>query len=161
MNRTAPLGGKARWCLIATAGRPKRWSTTPTSGPRPWPTKCSAPTPWCWPWTPPPLREELDAAFGEFDGYLRRMERRRGDRTDVGGLPVFLVLTKCDRLARPGEITADWLEHIEDRKARGRRPLPRFSGRPRRTRTSSRRSAASTCTFGRRPCAARPGRRRR
>ncbi len=60
--------------------------------------------------------EELDAVFAEFDRFLRRMEQGRGDRTDVGGLPVFLVLTKCDRLARPGGTTADWLEHIEQRK---------------------------------------------
>ncbi|HVS37625.1 MAG TPA: GTPase domain-containing protein [Gemmataceae bacterium] len=60
--------------------------------------------------------EELDAVFGAFDGFLRRMEHRRGDRTEVGGLPIFLVLTKCDRLARAGETTADWLEHLEERK---------------------------------------------
>ena len=60
--------------------------------------------------------DDLNAVFAEFDGFLRRMEHRRGDRADVGGLPVFLVLTKCDRLARPGETTAGWLEHIEERK---------------------------------------------
>ena len=60
--------------------------------------------------------DKLDADFAEFDRFLRRVENDRGLRTDVGGLPVFLVLTKCDRLARPGESTADWLEHIEGRK---------------------------------------------
>ncbi len=60
--------------------------------------------------------EKIDAEFAEFDRFLRWMERYRGLRTDVGGLPVFLVLTKCDRLARPGQTAADWLEHIEERK---------------------------------------------
>src|SRR3981081_1734347 len=35
--------------------------------------------------------ERLDANFGEFDGFLRRMEHHRGERTEIGGLPVFLV----------------------------------------------------------------------
>ena len=60
--------------------------------------------------------ERLDAEFAEFDHFLRRVEEERGTRTEVGGLPVFLVLTKCDLLARPGETAADWLEHIEERK---------------------------------------------
>jgi GTPase SAR1 family protein len=60
--------------------------------------------------------EELDAVFAEFNDFLSRMERRRGDRTLVGGLPVFLVLTKCDLSARPGETAADWVEDIEERK---------------------------------------------
>ena len=60
--------------------------------------------------------DQLEADFADFDRCLRRMEQRRGTRTDAGGLPVFLVLTKCDRLARPGQTTTDWLEHIEERK---------------------------------------------
>ena len=83
------------------------------------------------------------------------MEQRRGDRTDVGGLPVFLVLTKCDRLARPGETTADWLEHIEQRKREVGRPLPRLPESAAAPRTSRRASAVSICTSGRRPCAGR------
>jgi hypothetical protein len=34
----------------------------------------------------------------------------------VSGLPVFLVLTKCDLLAQPNDKIADWIEHIEERK---------------------------------------------
>ena len=60
--------------------------------------------------------EQLDADFGEFDHFLSRMEHQRGQRTEVGGLPVFLVLTKCDKIAKPGATTADWLEQIEERK---------------------------------------------
>ena len=74
--------------------------------------------------------ERLDADFGEFDRFLSRMEHRRGERTDIGGLPVFLVLTKCDKIARPGATTADWLEQIEERKREiGRRFRKFLAGR--------------------------------
>jgi GTPase SAR1 family protein len=74
--------------------------------------------------------ERLDADFGEFDGFLRRMEHHRGERTEIGGLPVFLVLTKCDKIARPGATTADWLEQIEERKREiGRRFRKFLAGR--------------------------------
>jgi hypothetical protein len=62
----------------------------------------------------PPAQVEAD--FAEFDHFLRRMEISRGQRTAVGGLPVFLVLTKCDLLAQPGDTTADWMERIEQHK---------------------------------------------
>jgi hypothetical protein len=62
----------------------------------------------------PPTQVEAD--FAEFDRFLRQMERRRGQQTEVGGLPVFLVLTKCDLLAKPGDTPAAWMERIEERK---------------------------------------------
>jgi hypothetical protein len=75
----------------------------------------------------PPAQVESD--FAEFERFLRQMERTRGERTEVGGLPVFLVLTKCDLLAQPGDTTADWMERIEQHKrdldARFRRFLER------------------------------------
>src|SRR5579871_2410997 len=43
----------------------------------------------------------MDADFREFGRFLRLLEQSRGRRNDVGGLPVFLVLTKCDLLAQP------------------------------------------------------------
>jgi hypothetical protein len=60
--------------------------------------------------------ERLEADFTAFDRFLREMELGRSARTEVGGLPVFLVLTKCDLLARPGDTTVDWIERIEQRK---------------------------------------------
>src|SRR5262245_44530216 len=39
---------------------------------------------------------QVDADFAEFGRFLNLLERSRGRRTDVSGLPVFLVLTKCD-----------------------------------------------------------------
>jgi hypothetical protein len=75
----------------------------------------------------PPAQVESD--FAEFDRFLRQMETSRGQRAAVGGLPVFLVLTKCDLLAQPGDTVADWMERIEQHKrdldARFRRFLAR------------------------------------
>jgi hypothetical protein len=59
---------------------------------------------------------QVDADFAEFGRFLRLLERSRGQRTEVGGLPVFLVLTKCDLLARPDDTPAGWMERIEERK---------------------------------------------
>lgn len=59
---------------------------------------------------------QIDADFVEFEQFLRLLERGRGERTEVGGLPVFLVLTKCDLLALPDETAGGWMEKIEQRK---------------------------------------------
>jgi hypothetical protein len=61
-------------------------------------------------------QSQIDLDFEEFERFLRQMVRDRGRRTEIGGLPVFLVLTKCDLLAHPGDGPADWLERIEQRK---------------------------------------------
>ncbi|HTU19725.1 MAG TPA: hypothetical protein VMG10_16810, partial [Gemmataceae bacterium] len=75
----------------------------------------------------PPAQVESD--FTEFDRFLRRLEISRGQRAEVGGLPVFLVLTKCDLLAQADDSAADWMERIEQHKrdldARFRRFLAR------------------------------------
>ncbi|HEV3237991.1 MAG TPA: GTPase domain-containing protein, partial [Gemmataceae bacterium] len=62
----------------------------------------------------PPAQVEDD--FNEFGRFLSFFERSRGQRSEVSGLPVFLVLTKCDLLAQPNDKVADWIEHIEERK---------------------------------------------
>lgn len=59
---------------------------------------------------------QVEADFREFSRFLRVFEQGRGQRTEVGGLPVFLVLTKCDLLAQPGDDLAGWMERIEGRK---------------------------------------------
>jgi hypothetical protein len=58
----------------------------------------------------------VDADFVEFGRFLRLLEHSRGRRSEVGGLPVFLVLTKCDLLAQPQDAPEKWLERIEERK---------------------------------------------
>jgi hypothetical protein len=59
---------------------------------------------------------QIDTNFAEFDHFLRLLEQDRGGRTEVGGFPVFLVLTKCDLLAKPGDSAGSWMERIEERK---------------------------------------------
>jgi hypothetical protein len=60
---------------------------------------------------------QINADFTEFGRFLRLLEHQRGHRTEIGGQPVFLVLTKCDLLARPGDSAADWVKHIKERQA--------------------------------------------
>lgn len=59
---------------------------------------------------------QINADLTECARFLRLLEERRGERVEVGGLPVFLVLTKCDLLARPGDDLAGWVEKVEERK---------------------------------------------
>jgi len=58
----------------------------------------------------------LDADFALFARFLELLERSRGRRKEIGGLPVYLVLTKCDLLAEPTDSPSAWMEHIEERK---------------------------------------------
>jgi GTPase SAR1 family protein len=60
--------------------------------------------------------EQIDSDIGEFIKFLRLLEENRGHRSDIGGLPVFLVLSKCDLLAHPGDTTAAWQARIDERK---------------------------------------------
>lgn len=59
---------------------------------------------------------QVEADFIEFDRFLRLLEEERGEKTEVAGLPVFIVLTKCDLLARATDSAADWMDRIEQRK---------------------------------------------
>jgi GTPase SAR1 family protein len=60
--------------------------------------------------------KQMEVDFEEFGRFLAQMELSRGARTDVGGLPVFLVLTKCDLLARPDQTREHWQKQIEERQ---------------------------------------------
>jgi hypothetical protein len=60
---------------------------------------------------------QINADFTEFGRFLRLLEQQRGHRTEIGGQPVFLVLTKCDLLARSGDSAAAWINHIKERQA--------------------------------------------
>lgn len=59
---------------------------------------------------------QVDAEFAEFGRFLRLFEQSRGHRSEVGDLPVFLVLTKCDLLVKPGDSSMTWMDRIEERK---------------------------------------------
>ena len=52
---------------------------------------------------------QVEADFTEFGRFLRVLEQGRGQRTEVGGLPIFLVLTKCDLLAQVDDKALDWI----------------------------------------------------
>src|SRR5438105_2196788 len=49
---------------------------------------------------PPSDPRQTDQAFSQIAELLRRMEEQRGRRSDIAGLPVYVVLTKSDLLAR-------------------------------------------------------------
>jgi GTPase SAR1 family protein len=69
---------------------------------------------------------QVDADFDEFGRFLSLLERSRGRRTDLSGLPVFLVLTKCDLAARPADTPGSWIEQIEERKSQVATRFDRF-----------------------------------
>ena len=59
---------------------------------------------------------QLQRDFGQFAAFLRLFEQNRSARTEVAGLPVFIVLTKCDLLAKKTDTTSSWMQRIEERK---------------------------------------------
>lgn len=66
--------------------------------------------------------DEVDAAFDQFRTFLKALREGRTTDREVGGLPVFLTLCKCDMLARPGEEFTDWQNRVraEAEKVEGR-----------------------------------------
>jgi GTPase SAR1 family protein len=62
-----------------------------------------------------PGKQLLDQ-FQQFARWLTQLHETRGRRTDVGALPVYLVLTKCDQLAKPNDTVSMWLQRIEEAK---------------------------------------------
>jgi hypothetical protein len=59
---------------------------------------------------------ELLAAFQDFTRFLDAIEEERSFAHEVGGFPVFLVLTQCDRLAVRSDDTARWEARVAARK---------------------------------------------
>ena len=59
---------------------------------------------------------QIEDDFREFFRFLRFLERYRSREHAVGGLPVYLVLTKCDLLARDTISRQAWEARIEERK---------------------------------------------
>ena len=54
--------------------------------------------------------------FHSFAAFLEGLEGTRSKNREVGGLPVFLTLTKCDRLVQPGDDPNAWLQRVESKK---------------------------------------------
>jgi GTPase SAR1 family protein len=60
--------------------------------------------------------EQMEQDFREFHRFLVHLERHRKREHAVGGFPVFLVLTKCDNLARERMTRATWEAKIAERR---------------------------------------------
>ncbi|WP_020474313.1 GTPase domain-containing protein [Zavarzinella formosa] len=56
-----------------------------------------------------------DRDFHEFARFLKHFESKRANEHGVGGLPVFLVLSKCDKIAGPNMNSGEWQRIIEAR----------------------------------------------
>jgi hypothetical protein len=59
--------------------------------------------------------DELKEAFQEFEKFLDVVWQAKTDARQVGGFPVFLVMTQCDRLARPMDTVAMWESRVKAR----------------------------------------------
>lgn len=60
--------------------------------------------------------QQVERECAQLGQFLLKFRKLRGRRTDEPKLPVWLVLTKCDRLANAGDNRAVWLERVEMRK---------------------------------------------
>lgn len=60
--------------------------------------------------------KQRNEVFDQFGQWLMQLHEARGRRVDVGELPVYLVLTKCDLLARKDDTFSSWLQRIEEGK---------------------------------------------
>ncbi|QDU23014.1 P-loop NTPase family protein [Urbifossiella limnaea] len=64
--------------------------------------------------------------FEDFLFFLEQVHGRRLRDREVGGLPVFVVLTRCDLLAKPGDTTATWEAEVRWHLAKVRRQFEEF-----------------------------------
>lgn len=62
--------------------------------------------------------EQVDEVFAQLQTFLRVLRVQRAADREVGGLPVFLTLGKCDELARRGEPFGEWMTLVEQEKAK-------------------------------------------
>ncbi len=59
---------------------------------------------------------QLGRELARCGDFLRDFERQRGQHNEVSGLPVYLVLSKCDLLAKPTDTHSAWMQRIEEHK---------------------------------------------
>ncbi len=57
---------------------------------------------------------ELSAAFKEFEAFLAVVGQGKANAREVGGFPVFLVLTQCDKLTEPGDTREKWESRVHE-----------------------------------------------
>lgn len=60
--------------------------------------------------------EVVYQTFQNFGRFLEVLKDRRTFGREVGGLPVIVTLTKCDRLAGPDDMPTQWLDRIRQRQ---------------------------------------------
>jgi hypothetical protein len=60
--------------------------------------------------------KQLEHACQQIDRFLNDFELDRGRRSEIAGLPVYLVLTKGDLLSRPDDTGAAWMQRLEESK---------------------------------------------
>jgi GTPase SAR1 family protein len=60
--------------------------------------------------------KQLAEEFQQFGRWLMQFHETRGRYTEVGHLPVYLVLNKCDLLAKQNDTFSMWLQRIEEGK---------------------------------------------
>lgn len=60
-------------------------------------------------------QEQIDNDFREFVQFVRYLNSYRAERHEVGGLPVFLVLSKCDLLVDHHATTSQWEARIREK----------------------------------------------
>lgn len=72
--------------------------------------------------------EVVDQTFRDFGRFLEGLEEGRTFGREVGGLPVFLTLAKCDALHQPGDRPTDWLARVEAAERRVRDRFEEFFG---------------------------------
>jgi GTPase SAR1 family protein len=66
--------------------------------------------------------KQLEYKFQQIEQFLKEFEQDRGRRSDSAGLPVYLVLTKCDLLGRADDTSGAWIQRLEESKRQlGRR----------------------------------------
>ena len=65
---------------------------------------------------PTPAGGPVEPRLAAFANFLTLLQEVRGRRADVADLPVYLVLTKCDELAKPDDTFSQWLQRMEEAK---------------------------------------------
>ena len=61
---------------------------------------------------------QLEKEFRQFCEFVQSLETLRIHRAEVAGMPVYAVLTKCDKLAKATENGSAWVQRVEESKRR-------------------------------------------
>ena len=77
------------------------------------------------------ITRPLDPQVKQVVSFLKTLEDRRSAGTEIAGLPLFVVLTKCDQLPVPKDRT--WMQQVEEAKRKAgdyfRKKLAETEGR--------------------------------